>query len=259
DPASFSWIPGVRGGEERFAFGTPRTLAIEGRPLRLAMLDIDLDSSPEAAVALDSGEVILLSRDPSGDFEETGAQLFLPDFSGPRAVVATDLDVDGFVDLVVLGDETPTLAAFRNRSGEGFDDAEIIGVPGDGDRLMVANLSGDEHPDFVADTGLLLLQRPPSAGAFVAFDWPTIFPTADLARRPWIGDFANDGATDIVVPIPNRAETVVFRQTGAGTFAAEEARRGEPWDARAIALEDFDNDGIRDVLRASENKIGIAF
>jgi enediyne biosynthesis protein E4 len=199
-------------------------------------------------------------------------------------VVAADLDEDGWQDIYVASDSTPSLLFMNNRDGTFREEGVLRGVGLNEDGLEqsgmgvgVGDYDLDGHLDlfkthFLDDTNILYHND--GKGNF-----------DDVTRASRIGvetryicwgagmvDLDNDGLPDLfmvtghVYPevertlpqYPNKTPRVVFRNLGDGIFEElmEEAGPGvaAPHCSRGCAFGDFDNDGDIDVLIINLNE-----
>lgn len=139
------------------------------------------------------------------------------------------------------------------QSFEDVSDQVKLGVSGvggnlKGDHLAVADVNGDNRPDFLfsAGQGLLVLNTPQG---FVAA------PNSGVSYRaggvaPAFGDFNNDGRLDLIVP--QRGGARLFRNEGGGRFIDVTAQAGDLarplGDARCAAWATFKKGGLPDVF-----------
>lgn len=199
-------------------------------------------------------------------------------------VVAADFDEDGWPDIYVASDSTPSLLFMNNRDGTFREEgvARGVGLSEDGMEqagmgVGVGDYDLDGHLDlfkthFLEDTNILY--RNDGKGNF-----------DDVTRAARIGvetryicwgagivDLDNDGLPDIfmvtghVYPqaqrtlpqYPNKTPRAVFRNLGNGTFEEliEQAGPGvaAPHCSRGCAFGDFDNDGDIDILVVNLNE-----
>jgi hypothetical protein len=199
-------------------------------------------------------------------------------------VAAFDIDEDGWPDILVACDSTPSLALINNHDGTFREEALIRGLAlsGDGEEMAgmgvgVADYDCDGHLDVVRThymnqaTGLY---HNLGKGEF-----EDVTAQAGLIRERrfvcWgagLLDFDNDGNPDIfivtgqvypeleaVLPkYPRKGPRIVFRNRGNGTF--EEIPDGsqpaldQRHVSRGCAFGDFDNDGDLDVLIMNQNE-----
>jgi len=186
--------------------------------------------------------------------------------------VAADFDDDGWPDLYVACDSSPSLLFRNNRDGTFTDVALEAGVAlsDDGDEqagmgVAVGDVYGSGRVDllkthFADDTNILYRNR-----GGMRFDDATI-PSGLGVETRYVGwgagivDLDNDGDPDIfyvtghVYPeveaklpqYPYRTPRVIFRNLGGGRF--EEILLPGVHSSRGCAFGDFDNDGDVDVL-----------
>jgi hypothetical protein len=127
---------------------------------------------------------------------------------------------------------------------EDVSDAVHLGVGGvggklKGDHLVVADVNGDQRPDFLfsAGTGLVVLNTP--QGFVEAKDCGVAYRAGGVA--PVFGDFNGDGRPDLIVPQPGGCR--LFRNEGGGRFADVTGQAGDLarplGDARCAAWATF--------------------
>ena len=214
-----------------------------------------------------------------GRFVEASAKAGLGDSARAYgfAVVATDYDDDGWVDLFVANDSNPNFL-YRNLGGGRFESVGLLAGVGvndearaqagmgadagdyDGDgRLDVVltafahdrntlyrNVDGRQFEDATAKAGL-------TARTFVRMGWGAAFLDADLDGRPDLY-FANGHIFADIDEYPELGETYRQRDqlllnTG-GRFRDVSAAAGLQIarSSRGLAVGDLDNDGDLDVL-----------
>lgn len=199
-------------------------------------------------------------------------------------VVAADFDEDGWQDIYVASDSTPSLLFMNNRDGTFREEGVLRGVGLSEDGMEQAGMgvgvgdySLDGHLDlfkthFLDDTNILYHNDGKGN-----FDDATRAARIGVETRYvcWgagIVDLDNDGFPDIfmvtghVYPqvektlpqYPKKTPRCVFRNLGDGTFEEliEEAGPGvaAPHCSRGCAFGDFDNDGDVDVLIINLNE-----
>lgn len=198
--------------------------------------------------------------------------------------VAADFDDDGWPELYVACDSTPSLLFKNNKRGQFSDVGLMAGVAVNEDGQEQAGMGvgiGDFNLDgrldilkthFVEDTAALYLNR-----GKTGFDDVTIRNGLGVETRyvSWgavIQDFDNDGnpdlfwATGSVYPevekvwpeFPHRTPRVLFRNLGGGKFEQLFAEGGPAIEqvhcSRGVAFGDFDNDGDVDLLVVNLNE-----
>ena len=199
-------------------------------------------------------------------------------------VIAADLDEDGWTDIFVACDSTPSLLFMNNHDGTFREEGVLRGVALSDDGMEQAGMGVgvgdydlDGHLDLFkthfADDANGLYHNDGKAN----FDEVTRSSLLAVETRYvcWgagIADLDNDGYPDIflvtgnVYPeierkLPqyaNKTPRVVFRNLGNGTFEelGQEAGAGVTEDhcSRGCAFGDFDNDGDVDILIVNLNE-----
>jgi hypothetical protein len=199
-------------------------------------------------------------------------------------VVAADFDEDGWPDIYVACDSTPSQLFMNNRDGTFREEGVLRGVALSEDGGEQAGM-GVGIGDYDADGHLDLLKThfADDASGLYRNDGKGQFD--DLTRRTrvavetryvgWgagIVDLDNDGHPDLFVvtgnvypevertlpQYPNKTPRAVFRNLGDGTFEELIAEAGPGVAAahcsRGCAFGDFDNDGDLDILIINLNE-----
>lgn len=222
---------------------------------------------------LPMGGLTLYHGNADGGFEDVTAKSGVGGFYG-FSVIAADLDQDGWADIYVASDSTPSVLLRNNRNGtftelgaetglafneHGFEQGGMGVAAGDFDNdgrldLIKTNFAGD-YPNLYRNIG---------GGSF-----EDVVMKAGLAVNPqyvaWgVGfiDFDSDGWLDVfqvnghVFPgLPNepyKNPRLLYRNLGGGKFEDVSAIAGPAMayraSSRGAAFGDFDNDGDIDVL-----------
>jgi len=197
-------------------------------------------------------------------------------------VVAADFNEDGWPDIYIASDSTPSLLFINQHDGtfkeEGVERGVALGNDG-GEEAGMGVGAGDYNLDghldifkthFADDTNVLYLND--GTGNF---DDRTLQSKIGVENRfsSWgtgIVDLDNDGWPDIflvtgsVYPevekklpqYPNKSPRILFRNNGDGTFEEVDAGPGisTPHSSRGCAFGDFDNDGDLDILILNINE-----
>jgi len=199
-----------------------------------------------AATAL----IVLASSAAAGDFcfDVTPYEVA----ASPSCVVASDLDGDGDLDLVVANHEvgTDTISLLMNNGDGTFAPAVHVAVSGRPYWLGVDDLDGDLDPDVVVSgffghsVSVLLNDGFGNLGTptdiFVGF-FPTILTLAHLDA---------DADLDIAVAISVDVTVAVLSNNGDGTFA-EPIAYPVSLNPYGVTAADFDNDGAVDLAVAN--------
>jgi hypothetical protein len=209
--------------------------------------------------------------------------------AGPHAgygltAVAADFDGDGWQDIYVACDSTPSLLFLNNRDGtfreRGLENGVALNEDGKeqaGMGLGIGDFDTDGHLDifkthFSADTNILYKNNGKGSFRDVTTRAGLGVETRYVGWGAAIQDLDNDGLPDIffttgmVSPeverelpdAPYRTPNVVFRNLGGGRFEEllEEAGPAmkEVHSSRGAAFGDFDNDGDVDIVVMNMNQ-----
>jgi len=235
---------------------------------------------------LPTGRHLLYRNNGNGTFTEVSkeAGIGVATESYGMTVVAADFDEDGWPDIFVACDSTPSLLFMNKHDGTFREEGVVRGVALSDDGMEQAGMGVgigdydlDGHldifkTDFMGDT--CGIYRNDGQGNF---DDRTRATKVGVETRfvSWgtgIGDFDNDGYPDILVvtgsvypeverklpDYPYKTPRILFRNLGNGSFEelGEESGPGiaEAHSGRGCAFGDFDNDGDIDILIVNMNE-----
>ncbi|MBI1898753.1 MAG: CRTAC1 family protein [Acidobacteria bacterium] len=235
---------------------------------------------------LPPGTHLLYRNNGDGTFSDVSTASGIAKARGSYAMtaVAADFDDDGWPDIFVACDSTPSLLFRNNHDGtfreEGLERGAALNEDGMEQAGMGAGIGDfnlDGHLDlfkthFADDTNVLY--RNDGKGVFedVTIAAGIGVETRYIGWGAGIHDLDNDGQPDLfyvtgsVYPeiekllpaYPNRTPRVVFRNLGGGKFEEliEQAGSGvaAAHASRGCAFGDFDNDGDIDVLIVNLNE-----
>jgi hypothetical protein len=266
-------------------------------------LEIDLATAPKPSVSvincnfegvptncgpngLPKAQNYLYRNNGDGTFTDVSKESGIQAFRGSYGLTATsfDVDEDGWPDIFVACDSSPSLLLLNNHDGTFREEGLIRGVAlsADGQELGgmgigVGDFNLDGHTDLIKThfqnqaTGVY---RNDGKGNFedVTTDSGLGRETRFISFGAGIVDFDNDGLPDILVATgtvypeldhyspkyPARSPRVLFRNQGDGKFVEINAEAGPDINARhcsrGMAFGDFDNDGDMDVLIMNVNE-----
>jgi hypothetical protein len=235
-PFSLTVLPGKQDG----SFERPLEVSADQAPRSIASADFDNDGANELAIS--GASAIELYTSVDGTLAR-GASVTAPASS---ALVASDLDVDGNVDLIA-GSATRAVVIVLRGLGDGtFGPPQEYAVGGVPTSLYVADLNGDELPDVVvagSSVSVLLGNGDGTLGAPV-----TVLDSRDALALAG-EDFDSDGDVDLAVTRRPNVVGVLFND-GEGQFSAGAGLQvgGTP---ASIAAADVDGDGTTDLVTAN--------
>ena len=266
-------------------------------------LEIDLATAPKPSIAvpncnyegvatmcgplgLPKAQNYLYRNNGNGTFTDVSKESGVAGFRGSYGltVVSIDADEDGWPDIYVACDSTPSLLLMNNHDGTFREEALFRGIAlsGDGRQMGgmgvgVGDYNLDGHTDLVKTHFFNQapgLYRNDGKGNFddVTIEAGLSKETRYLCFSAVVVDFDNDGYPDILLTTGNvypevarvlarflaRTPSILFRNQGNGTFVEMGAEAGPGIDARhssrGAAFGDFDNDGDMDVLIMNVNE-----
>ncbi len=179
---------------------------------------------------------------------------------GSTVIVAADMNRDGKLDIIEAGGTTDingttfSLNVLVNDGGRDFKLAPATALATSPRRARAAEFNGDGKPDLVlaSDPSTVSILFGNGDGTYAAPSDVT------LGGQPIVGDFNNDGKTDIVAHSGVSGQTRALLGNGDGTFKAP-VTSNVPGGALDAA--DFNGDGKLDlaVLNSGASKLDTFF
>ena len=212
-------------------------------------------------IGSDGGGHLLRNRG-DGTFIDATAQARVADTRAARKALFVDLDHDGDLDLLLVGDAARTV--YRNNLDGTFTEATAaFGLGGGGVRDAVfADFDGDGRVDvfFTSDRGSNSLMHNGGAQRFSDATAASGLTTTGGSGPAAVGDYDNDGFLDVFVATVNGTEPGLWRNNGNGTFTPDRRSSGALQSLRTTpaittAFVDHDNDGWLDLLVAGGSRI----
>jgi hypothetical protein len=222
---------------------------VSGSSEGLFVADVDHDGLPDLIAGAEPATVL---------FNEGGGRFGrrLDSGIGGGAIVAGDLDGDGFPDLVVAHWQDVESGALcqMNLHGSGFSRPTVFGGGTRPSAVALADLDGDGKLDLIVGyqdwLGVLLGNGDGTFSAQTKVGLPAL-PGITLA----IADFDGDGKPDIAVGNGDgigKQVTVLFNEGSPLRFRAETFPSGTgPFH---VAAGDVDGDGLPDLAYTDENR-----
>lgn len=225
---------------------------VGGGPYAVAAADLRNLGRNDLIVGNQDDETITVllqgDRAPGPDFEETRTFTILVE---PLGIAVLDMDRDGLKDLAILGDEDVYL--LRNTGGGNFEpfSPSLVATRASGGAAIVAGeFNNDNRTDLAvssegSDAVSILI-----ASGDAEFEFPTILRAGNLPRGLVANDFNKDGNLDLAVinALDQDFNVTLYRGSSAGSFTLEDTRLTAGTAPHTIATEDFDRDGIPDLL-----------
>jgi hypothetical protein len=263
-------------GSASLAFAAQQVFHVGAGPRAVAVADFDGDGRPDLVVAnfSDNSLSLLLNTTPAkAAVVSFGAQQKLPGGTGPKSLVAVDLNGDGRPDLAVADISSDKLALLMNTSAKGaaaidFAAPVLLPMGRHPGAVAAADFNADGRPDLVltneSDATVSVLLNTTAAGAAA----PSFAARQDFAAGEevcWaaVADVDGDGRPDIVAANSGGdTASLLLNTTAAGAAAASFApqqRLSTGAHPHAVAAADFNGDGRIDlaVTLASDNSLAV--
>ena len=227
--------------------------------------DFNSDGRVDLMVTLNTPQLslALLTGTGTGSFN---APTFFPNTSGfdSPAIVATDLNGDGRLDLVVMHNIACFTAPCRSArsitillgNGNGtFQTPSEIDVGTGPSSMAVVDLNRDGIKDVAIGGGNteLSILLGVGNGTFVRQPVVTLVPGGDLfsaCNDIGVGDLNRDSIQDLVVPLGNGEGNAILIGNGNGTFQVRSRIQiDETFAPLHVAVADYNRDGLLDIAR----------
>ncbi len=217
--------------------------------------DVDNDGWLDLFVIGGDGRGQLHRNGGSGTFLNVTAKARIADVRGARKAAFLDLDHDGDLDLLLVGERSRTV--YRNNLDGTFTDATVsLGLEGAGARgVSFGDVDGDGRLDlvFAGGQGRDALFRNGGAQRFTDVTAARGLAELGASTATAVGDYNNDGALDLFVAAARGGESTLWRNDGNGAFARDRSASVSMQVLRATEADvatfvDYDNDGWLDLV-----------
>jgi hypothetical protein len=218
-------------------------LALPAGAVSASFVDYDNDGWLDLfAIGRDHRGYLLRNREGQR-FEDVTERAGVRDVKGARRALFVDLDHDGDLDLLLVGNDS--LTVYRNKADGSFElFPNAAGIQQGGSDAVFGDLDDDGRTDVIVASaggthGGALFHNDAVRGFERSAD--TIHGSGPVT----IGDYDNDGAMDAYL-----GGTGLWHNSGTGTFT-----RSGPALARAVRTAlffDYDNDGWLDLFTAGD-------
>jgi len=177
---------------------------------------------------------------------------------GPAAVVSTDIDSDGDLDIICGATSSNSFQILKGKADGQFSIDSNITLAGVlVSDVFAADFNSDSFMDFAFSHSF-------SNGFSVVmniggtdFDDPVFISAGDYPLAISGSDFDGDGDIDIAVANTHDNDVGIYLNDGTGvfTYAADYATGQEPW---GICTGDFDSDGDMDIATANDVSLDVS-
>lgn len=175
----------------------------------------------------------------------------LPTGNGPASILATDLDKDGYADIVSANAKDSTLSVFYGNGDGTFAQALSIRVPAEPTYLALGNMNADEFPDLLVNARGADLFSVLPGNKDREFKKLMTQKTGRVPLSLIPGDYNNDGIEDVAVTLTfDKVE--IHMGWGNGRFKHGETYQSGSRSFSGVA-EDFDRDGNQDIALAASS------
>jgi sugar lactone lactonase YvrE len=230
--------------------------------------DFNNDGIPDVAAVnagdyAPTGNITIFLGNGDGTFTTSGSSPAIG--YNPTAIATADINGDGNADLIVVQQGSSTssdgqVAIFFGKGDGTFIEASsTTSLASVASSVLPADLNDDGHVDLVLSglgaSGIAILLGK-GDGTFTS--------VADLPQAgeatPVVADLNNDGFPDLVFGAAGASYLTVFLGDGDGTFTeAPSSPNGNLVIGNSLAIADFNQDGIPDVVYVDGNATGILF
>jgi len=257
DVVTLNWVPetaSVLLADGAGGFAEAVTYELGAAPRAAVLCDLSGNGVLDLAVVNEQyAQVTLLFGDGNGGFDASTALNLVPE-SGPRAIAAADLNMDGVMDLVTADTAAGTVTLLVGEGAGAFLEPVSVPVEQAPAGIWVGDLDGDGITDIVTahpDTDTLHLLQ----GTGVNYLPGVSLPCGHKPQLVTAVDLDNNGLRDLVAGNAGSGDLSVLYALGDGQFSAE-TRIALPYPAGRFVVADFSGNTIPDIAAVLFDKTG---
>jgi len=240
DFAVSSWANGtvtIYAAEETGGYTEIDTIEVGTQPRAVTSADINLDGKADLLVVNSgSSDITLLFGNGAGGFP-TVADIRLPSENQnnrPRAAAVADFDQDGFPDIAVASQGSPSLRLLLG-DGLGFHFfSPEANLPHAG--RLIGMAAADYNDDDIPDLALLSAESAGDSAVSLyigdgdgTFTFDTRIPVREASKAVGLADFDGDGLVDLALSYSDANAVQVVRALGNGRFPGCGIGEGQPF------------------------------
>jgi len=231
-------------------------------PRAVFAADLNGDSTMDVMSTSLSDDIVVWyeNLDSKGNYSD--AIIVSDNITSPRAIIASDLDLDGDNDIIVAASVVNRLVWYENMDGQGLfsTEKEIATMGVNGGAIIASDIDSDGDLDIVStSSGSIVLawfENMDGQGNFGNLN--NILSTG--TTKMWVHsiDIDSDGDNDLITASPADDRVSWYENLdGLGNYGPEQIISTEADFALTVFAVDLDNDGDVDVLSSSgiDNKI----
>ena len=234
-------------------FNTPTYASTTGLPRDVVLFDVDNDGDRDVVAATSSNVISVVTNNGSGAF--AGVTNF-PAGVDPRALIAVDLNADGYEDLVTVNGGTDSISIILGTGGPlatAFAAPLFIETEEDPRSVTAADFDGDGHLDIAVAAFASIRVAIHLGSGDGTFGDPRIVFTSGGHNFMTTGDLNGDGRADLFLTGAAALNPLYLAGRGDGSFF--KAVKGEVSFAlgdsvaqRTSVVVDINHDGRTDFL-----------